>query len=394
MAHAAYNERRIRTGVRVMTRNNGSPPQTTVQNMTFITDRCSATTKNRKQAGGYRAMANYSRGGGVRLGVTGLLVNIASPTQQTWEGVLCPPGGTVGTIGEVESTGGIQAIRSALGSFGDREVKLGVALQEAKDTARMVGKYYNHANQLTDKLVKSVQGDRRTRQQFRDFARNGWKGAPGAYLEYLFGMAPIADDLQNAAFLLAERKDAKSAMILVLRGRFSASDSFQSAGFNSPNTGPLVAVRQDVTVSQRTSATMRFKLPDWYWETLPPVTPFRQAWETTRLSFVIDWVLPISSWLSGFEGFQLRPFFMDGCTSTLLARNISGAHWSQNGYLFVPRASGGRDWSFSRQVFTSFPSEQLFSLPKMKNELGLNQLRVGSALLAQKLAGLQRAIRL
>lgn len=399
MAHAAFNRETSAIGTQLqMSKVNGNITfqQTVTKTSLRRADRAAATTKNPVAKDGTRRMAPWSRSGGVNGGVKGLLKrSYSSGGQQLetiWQGVLASPGPFPGSIPIPFQQGRIEAIRHALGNFGKNEVQLGIALQEARQTVDLVGKYYSRANQLTGKLASAINGSQRTRQQFRTFARNGWRSVPAAYLEYLFGIAPLADDLQNAVQVLADTSETRGAFLLSLRGRFDRTDSFESAAFYAPDAGPLSIVNADVQVSQLQKAVLRFQLPSWYWDALPPVTPFRQAWGTARLSFVLDWVLPISSWLSGFEGFQLRPFFKDGCVSTLLKREVSGARWSKKEYIFVPERSGAEDYSFTREVLSAFPSEQLFALPRMQNVLGTNQLRVGAALLGQRLASLQKLI--
>lgn len=399
MAHAAYTVQNSVNGTRYsQTTTNGviTSQQTVVRVKLRVTDAAAATTKNPVAGDGTRRMAPWSRRGGVLNGVSGLLVRTrtsgSSVIETLYRGVLASPGPFPGSIPTRFPQGEVEALRSALGSFGKNEVQLGVALQEARQTVDLVGKYYTRSNQLAGKLASTINGSKRVKQQFRAFARNGWRDVPSAYLEFLFGVMPLADDISNAMTVLQDTMEKRGAFLLVLRGKFERSDSYRSASFNAPDAGPLSGVQQDIEVNQRQSASLRFQLPDWYWDRLPPVTPFRQAWETTRLSFVADWVFPISSWLGGFEGLQLRPFFKDGCVSTLLKRKVSGAFWSDPQWTFVPESSGGEDYSFSRRVLSAFPTEELFALPRMNAVLGTTQLRVGAALLGQRLASIQKMI--
>lgn len=400
MAHAAFNRETSQNGTQYQaSKRNGviTFQQTVVRLSLRVADRAAASTKNPVLPDGTRNMAPWSRGGGVNGGVKGLLVRSyrggdGSFNETIYQGVLASPGPFPGSIPIPNSQGRITAIRKALGNFGEKDVQLGVALQEVRQTTDLVGKYYTAANRGAGKLLAEVQGSKRLRRQFRDFLRHGWKEAPSAYLEYLFGIAPIAGDVQNAVQVLQDTSEKRGAFLLSLRGRFDQSDSFQSTSWYAPDAGPLSNVLADFRVSQSQRAVLRFQLPSWYWDRLPPVTPFRQAYETATLSFVLDWVLPVGDWLSGFEGFQLRPFFRDGCVSTLLRREVSGAKWSAPEWVFVPSGSGGKDYSFTREVLTSFPSTELFSPPRLRTELGLDQLRVGSALLGQKIAALARGV--
>lgn len=395
MAHAAYHlQQSLNSSQTVITKVNGqiTNQQVLVKLGYRTADRAAASTNNPRRADGTRPMAPWSRGGGNNSGVRGLLIYKSGSVEQIYQGLLASPGPFPGSIVAPFPEGRAEALRSALGKFGESDVKLGIAMQEIRQTTDMVGKYYTNANQLTGKLVSAVNGSKRVRQQFRDFLKNGWRDVPSSYLEYLFGMAPLAGDVQNAMMVLQDTKETRGAMLLSLRGSFSRTDTFRSPSWYAPSAGALNGVTADFVVNQRDRAVLLFQLPDWYWDRLPPVTPFRQAWGTARLSFVADWIVPISSWLSGFEGLQLRPFFKEGSVSTKLERTVSGAYWSLPKWQFIPERAGGKDYSYSRAVLDSFPTEELFSLPRLNPVLGLSQLRVGSALLGQKMASLYKAI--
>ncbi len=353
-----------------------------------------ANVKNVKRSDGTRAPSSWQRKGGKMSGVRGtyIIETVVPPNtyKRIWQDQLAAPGLVPGAITRITPDGEISAIRQALGRLGEAEVQLGAAMREARQTSEMVRKYYRHANTLTTKLESAVNGSKRVRQQFKDFAKNGWKDVPSAYLEYLFGMAPLADDLTNAVQVLHDNKQHGGAFTLTLHGKHRTSNVTRDNAYQSWQPS-VSSVKGDVAVTQLSRASLVFKLPDWYWDRLPPVTFFRESWETTRLSFVLDWVLPVNSWLAGFEGNQLRPFFREGSRSTLLTRRLSGCfvgdpRWVSN------EVAGGQDYFYQRQSFTSFPTGELFQLPRFRNILGLDQLRVGSALLGQKIASLGRAI--
>lgn len=344
---------------------------------------------------GTRAPTNWVRFGGKMTGVRGRFVRRVVVEPDVYEyvrsGVLAAPGLQPGSIPYLSEEGEIIAIRKALGRFGEAEVQLGAAMREARQTAGMVGKYYQHASTLTRKLESAVLGSKKVRQQFRDFLRNGWKDAPSAYLEYLFGMKPLADDLTNAVQVLQDAKQHDGSFKMTLRGKYKDRDERVEPAYQSW-VGQVSQVYGLIDLSQVSKASLTFQLPDWYWDRLPPVTFFRENWETTRLSFVLDWVLPINQWLMGFEGTQLRPFFQEGSRSTLMRRHVSNPtstdpRWAASG------GGWGDDYSYSRIAFDSFPTEELLTrLPRVQNILGLDQLRVGSALLGQRLASLAGSI--
>jgi hypothetical protein len=342
-------------------------------------------------------MSSWQRVGGVNSGVHGTLIQEFSDGPNVYKdiyrGVLASPG-FPGDIPTPFPQGMSEALRSALGHYGENDLQFGVAMQEVKQTAGLVGKYYTEAAKGAGKLFDAVDKKASVRKSFKDFFKKGWKAAPSVYLEYLFGVAPLADDVQNAMLVLSDTLAKGNEFILTLRGNFSGQDTVSNGSWYSPDAGPLNNVIADFVTQQRNRAVLRFLLPSWFKETLPPVTPFRQAYQTTSMSFVLDWILPVGSWLAGFEGLQLRPFFHEGCVTEKLVRRVSGARWSSPGWVFVPERSGGVDNSYVRIAFETFPTERIFTLPRLKPILGLTQLRVGAALLAQRLAGIQTRVRL
>jgi hypothetical protein len=383
----AQTERYYQNGVMIQDKSR-------VVTKAIFVDTKPASINNAIRPDGTRAPANWSRRGGMINGVRGQAVVEthvgATAYKRVWEGQLASPGFNPGGISPLVSDGELQAIRQALGRFGDAEAKLGAALKETRQTANLLGDYYRGAAQLTYKLESAVRGSKRVRQQFRDFARNGWRDVPSKYLEYLFGIKPLADDLTNAVQVLHDRRQHGGQFNMTLRGKYRSSSNVRMAAYQSW-VNPVSKIEGDVAVTQQNRASLVFQLPSWYWERLPPVTFFRETWETTRLSFVLDWVLPVNSWLAGFEGNQLRPFFREGSRSTFLRRTLSGAY-DASGTITRVDAAGGSDYTFYRTAFTSFPTAELFQLPRFRDTLGLDQLRVGSALLGQRLASLARSV--
>lgn len=343
---------------------------------------------------GLRRPTQWWHYGGRGTGVTGMHVfTIAGPqvTRYVTTGVVGAVAYQPGVIPVIDPEGKITAIRKALGTYGEIHAQAGAAMKEAIHTADMVKKYYNHANTLADKTLSAYHGSKRVRQQFHDFARNGWSDVPGVYLEYLFGMKPLADDITNAVRVLTDRSQAvNSAMLFRLRGKHVYEESREEHYWrNIVSEAPIYGT---VRIKQTNRASMTFQLPSWYWETLPPVTFFSELWETTRLSFVADWVLPVNQWIAGLEGFQLRPFFKWGTVSTKLERSVDSPRSPDTNFVRLD-AAGEQSASFERQVLSTWPGEELFSLPRIRNIFGIDKLNVGAALLGQKLASLQRAVR-
>ena len=83
------------------------------------------------------------------------------------------------------------------------------------------------------------------------------------------------------------------------------------------NIGSGYGFRLKATTVEQVRATSSFvyTLPDWWFDELPTVSAFSENWNVLRMSFVVDWALPIGTWLQAVEAAQLSPFFTDGSTS-------------------------------------------------------------------------------
>lgn len=338
---------------------------------------------------GYVKLATGVPWGRTRYEITGV---IASPP--------IPTAGLLPLFGEAD--GNAYALRKALAHFGDAELKLGVALREVKETVALATQYYRAGARLTNSLADDIQRGIRNpyaKQQWRDFKRHGaeWKGIPARYLEYLYGMKPFADDLQNAVDVLTEYRDRDFGFALSLK------DKVKFFGTNSVSTGGplgLYTVAWNANVTQTHRASLVFQLPSWYWDALPPVTAFSENWEVIRLSFIVDWFLPVNQFLRGFEGFQLRPFYKEGSVSMFLSRRFTSVTIKpEPGYTLeasvVPSPmKGGRapTYQLNRQKLPAFPSGLLFRPPRLRQGLGLDKMDQASALLGQRLAKLSRVI--
>lgn len=354
-----------------------------------------ASINSPKRSNGTRAPRNWNSSGGVfkQPHQTLRVTDVNSGIYVDYSGNLfdCE---TLNLITSV-SAGylGSLAIRDALGSFGENSQQLGVALQELKGTGELLAKYYKEAAHGIGKVTDAVQSPREGsfRKQMKDFAK-GWRKAPSRYIEYLYGIKPIADDIANAIDVQTEYKHQGYDFRLTLRGKYDMKDERTSFIRPPANTVAHIVQKQDF----RSKASLVFSLPPWYWDELPTVTPFSQFYDTTRLSFVLDWALPVGDWVRGVEGFQLRPFFKEG--SYTVFRRSTGQTITlapQVGYSVSKTQFSGPEqlYVMSREAFFTFPSEAVFSLPKLRSVLQIKHLDDAAGLLGQRFAKLSRALR-
>lgn len=292
------------------------------------------------------------------------------------------------------------AVRDALGHFAEAEQRLGVSLRETRQTVQMVTNYYRGVSDGAGKLLTDLHNARngerrlqRTAAEFRRWAR-GWKQVPGRYLEYLYGIRPLADEVNNAVEVLTQTRDRGCSFRMTLKGRYRDGRQLLEITPVTNGNEDTFNARVEAEIRYGAKASLVFQLPTWYWSTLPPVTPFSEQLDTTSLSFVLDWVLPVKNWVRGFEGLQLRPFFKEGSATTFVRRSATRCRFKGKsgwqGEFTLPYSI--RDYHMTRVVYSSFPTEVVMTLPRLRNLLGIDKMDQVAALAGQRLSALGRSI--
>lgn len=355
-----------------------------------------ASVNNPVRSDGTRKPSSWVSSGGTWRTAYGTAV-IRHPNGSTWttDGALVVAPSSVGSVPPVIPIieGNACAIRDALGHYAEANQKLGVALKEARQTAGLAAQYYREAARSFGRVTEALASDRKGsfRKEMGQFAK-GWKKAPARYLEYLYGVRPLADEISNAVDVLTDIGDQGYQFKMTLKGKYRVSGTSTSS-HNTTIQSTTATV--SLTTKQQHKASLVFTLPDWFWDVLPPVTPFSEFYETTSLSFVLDWLVPVNNWLRGFEGLQLRPFFTEGSTTCFLRRSGGSVRFNTTaGYTqsVGPTSVTHRDYYMSRVAFESFPTELVMRVPRMRSLLGLDKLDQASALAGQRFANLGKTI--
>lgn len=142
------------------------------------------------------------------------------------------------------------------------------------------------------------------RQLRRINLRSGAKSASSNYLEFHFGWSPLVGDIGNAINFL-------QAPIPPVKVRGSATSKSQDV-FSNP--APWWWRRQcDYKVTWRLGCEVAVDNPNlWLANSLGFVNPATVAWELVPFSFVVDWFVNVSDFLSGFTDFAgltvVRPY--------------------------------------------------------------------------------------
>lgn len=281
------------------------------------------------------------------------------------------------------------AVQKCLTKAGDAVRQLNVFLRELDDVVRLTQKFGNGVQAGLHQLIDLTKKDWTARRDMRRFLRHGWKEAPAFYLAYIFGVAPLAEDLENAVLALNDSIAADASAVVTLKATIKLEDEYEAWQYGLFGGCYYSAIIRRVLIGR---AGLQFGIPLSLLSAMQFVAPFSVAYETTRLSFVLDYILPIGPWLAAVEGCQLAPYFLGGWKSfkledtALRAAAIGSQVITEN-----CDVAGGYYNHYQREVISSFPYTAAFKPPRVRVP-GLKQLGVVAALIGQRLNTLTKTI--
>lgn len=262
------------------------------------------------------------------------------------------------------STSDVEHSKSrALDAFRSSAVDFGVSLGEAPETVRELAAL---ARRVALGIKSAKRGDWRNTAKhlaLPDRARKHTSKADmaldvltGNYLGYLFGISPLIDDLYNAA------SSVQSAMSRNQNG--SAKGVVIHKVMKAPNNACT-----DVEVRVGVETGFRYKIQDSHLALLSALgltNPANIVWNLARLSFVVDWFVPIGDYLrhlsdghgtAALGGYSTK-FKKCSGVAYLSPEKIQDEESYGWEWLIEPK------WSFdctlvSRSVFEGFPTPSL-----------------------------------
>jgi hypothetical protein len=269
-----------------------------------------------------------------------------------------------------------------------KHVDLGVAFAERKATSRMLG-------DVTTRMARSVRELRRG--NFRNAARAlGILSDPGKprgsnwtnhWLQLQYGWKPLLSDVYGSADALSKR-DASDWRVTTKAHR----GDHDSWTYTSPKKGSAyptgnydafrgvaerergVFVRLDAIPEN--DLTMSFKA-------LGLTNPLLVAWEVVPYSFVIDWVLPIGSWLDSLDallGYSSAWYSSTHYSNTLWTDEGISYEWDYNSFIHNNWLGTKRLLKVDRTASSGVP---LPAFPRFKDPRSLGHMANGLSLLAQ-----------
>jgi hypothetical protein len=212
------------------------------------------------------------------------------------------------------------------------------------------------------------------------------KSIPKRWLELQYGWNPLLSDVYGACDALQQRDT--SAWMVTGKGSYSEKSSL------SKDCGSFLS-RCDTHVQSRMGAYVRIDAEPTNglagtFTALGLTNPLLIAWELFPFSFVVDWALPIGSWLDSLDA--MLGYGPTWCsTSTICRGNWVSKHRGtirENGP-YVETTSGS--WESRREIVrlnrTVSQSVPLPTLPRFKDPRSLTHMANGLSLLALAFRG-------
>ena len=213
-----------------------------------------------------------------------------------------------------------------------------------------------------------------------------WKRIPAKYLELCYGWTPLLSDVYGTAEHLAYRSALGYPLSLRVTGKAMGGKSWSQLV-------PGVEFTQATWSGQTTEScqvSFTYDVPSSFlreFTSLGLTNPATIAWELVPYSFVLDWFLPIGSWLDLLDAGAFLEY-REG-SSTHFVRfgpqvNIS-AEASAAGVLIAwdeQRRGRVNAFKMQRVVHSSVP---WYGFPQLRSPMSLDKAARGLALLTQVL---------
>jgi hypothetical protein len=278
-----------------------------------------------------------------------------------------------------------RAVVKARLAMKDQDVNLGVAFAERSRTARQLG---DTALTLARAFMALKRGDvalamKRLGLTDREHQWRG-KSVIERWLELQYGWKPLLSDVYGACDAL--EKAPSSHWMVTGKGSARENTDVHITAYTDPN------FRYDTYVKGFNGAFVRIDAApeNELLHTLAALgitNPLEIAWESVPYSFVVDWALPIGSWLSSLDA--MLGYGETKCSISTMQRH----EWDVRSVPSFERTSRTivetttQSWRarkeavrLNRTVSSSVP---LPTLPRFKDPKSLAHMANGLALLAQ-----------
>jgi len=282
----------------------------------------------------------------------------------------------------------------ALSKLQQGSLNLGAALGELKETFNMVSSslytlsrflLYFRNRRYSDAwraLFQNQSVPVTVQRTIRDLRRNPLS----LWLSWAYGWRPLLSDIFSGVELIQKGFREKYLLFNVTR---TITIPRSSADFISGQSPSLLTFEGKGTESCRVKFWAMVTSDLSVLNSLGLINPLSLAWELTRLSFVVDWALPVGMWLESLSA-TLGITFVAGCRTYEIYGDIVGCDPRQaatasialsQGYAWggSPPKARHRFINVKRSTYSTWP----WVLPYWKNPLSTETATSAVALLAQ-----------
>jgi hypothetical protein len=301
------------------------------------------------------------------------------------------------------------AVSKALLKLKNQRPNLGVAFAERKQTADLfssnVKTIAKQIRDFKDKFPKDwrqvLASRRRTRpgdwKKYRGISNSRefkkLRVIPNRFLELQYGWKPLLSDINDSCQALSHRDQDANRYNVHVVGTSNYGDKF--AWRKIMNLSGLYGFDVVDVRKHNCKVVLYYRLRNPVLATFSSLgltNPLLIAWEKTRLSFVLDWVLPVGNWLNTLDA-DFGWDFLSG-TASKMSRLTATSTWHNTGLVSgdIRVAHSGATYnsegfSMTRSVYDSSPWA---GLPRFKNPFSGQHVANAVALLAQAIRRRQK----
>lgn len=186
-----------------------------------------------------------------------------------------------------------------------RDIDLGVALGEARETARFVQgamlstyRAYRFARRGDVSGMLKALGVSRTTDARKQSYRDVLDAASGVWLSYSYAVRPLLADVFGALSALEKRHSRPDVVTMRARVSNELDVAMKTSGVRPGWFDTEWACKGELS----SRAGLSFEIANPFLYTLSQVgltNPLNVAWELVPFSFVVDWFTPIGAWFDG-----------------------------------------------------------------------------------------------
>lgn len=380
MSKPPEDERELTAGaVRAQTLDPSGNPvndSTSVSGLSRFHSRQKAAVDSVPIVHGFRACRDfYHRGSTIRTG-SGLCGTYLGAYKQLVSGDICDydPGFAPLPGPNMQNA----SLVKALNKVKDQRVHLGVLIAEAKQSAYLIGDtFYRFARAVTSFRRQYPRDFEKAMKLQGHLRRKYWCQLPRNYLELQYGWRPAMQDVQGVISHLADRS---RFLVPYITGEATVA-SYTTWSSLVNGRGGTRTMELGGKWGVRTFLTFGVDSPELAeWSSLGIPDAASIIWEKRPYSFIVDWCVPVGSWLSAIQAGWGLAFKCGGQTRFHKGSPLSISKtndWST--WVDRPPDVGGAYFNVNRTCFAGTPFPGLY----VKSPISVEHAMNGLALLQQ-----------